>query len=500
MLSYRFREGVHVAFDESDVVITTPYATRLNSIQQSLRLDCPTDALKILLRDLLCRGVNRERLPNLDDSLSANAEHLELLGQLEGFYQKGLLSLEVVGLEGVAISLNPVKSLLHRKTSPEGDYRIRLSRFVNIQPLVDGLEITSPLSSATVRLKDQRLFPILMQLVSACDEATIKEALPIDLHSHYSDIISLLLSSEIVGVCDDQDVADIDQEAVEVGWTTEDLAFHCHTRGQMIDLCRHQSTPTSNDIRQLPAKHQRIILSTAALPRPSRINHDLSFFQVVRERKTIRTYQEQPVTAAVLSDFLWHSMHIREEILCDPGLSRAYPGLLRPVASAGALHSIELYLCINRCIGFQPGFYHYDSCNHSLGKLSNLGEPCLQMLDLAAASTCRAPQVASVSPGLGQRPDVLVVMSARYGRNASLHQRTGLAYALILKDVGSIYQQLYLVATALGLAPCGLSFGSSELFEQASGLSSRLECSVGEFMIGKPSSTYDCVSRVGGVA
>ena len=81
-------------------------------------------------------------------------------------------------------------------------------------------------------------------------------------------------------------------------------------------------------------------------------------------------------------------------------------------------------------------------------------------------------------------------MAARYGRNAGLHQQTGLSYALILKDVGSIYQQLYLVATALGLAPCGLSFGSSELFEQASGLSGRLECSVGEFMIGNPASTH----------
>lgn len=500
MLSYRFREGVHVDFGESVVVVTTPYATRLNSIQQSLQIDRPTDSLKILLRDLLDSGVGREHISCLDDSLSANTERLELLGKLDYFYTKGLLSVEILGLEGPAISLNPVKSLLRRKTAPEGDYRIKFSRFVSVQPLVDGLEVTSPLSSATVRLKDQRLFPILMQLVSECDEDTIKEALPNDLRVHYADIASLLLSSEVAGVCDHQGVADVDQEAVEAGWTTEDLAFHCHTRGQMIDLCRHRSTLTSNDKKQLPAKHQRIILCTADLPVPSRINHNLSFFQVVRERKTIRTYQEQPVTAAVLSDFLWHSMHIREEILCDPGLSRAYSGLLRPVASAGALHSIELYLCINRCIGLQPGFYHYDSCNHSLGKLSDLGDPCLQMLDLAAASTCRAPQAAAVSPGLGQRPDVLVVMSARYGRNASLHQQTGLSYALILKDVGSIYQQLYLVATALGLAPCGLSFGSSELFEQASGLSSRLECSVGEFMIGNPLSTHGYGSRAGVVA
>ena len=490
MLSYRFREGVHVDSGENAVFITTPYATRLNSIQQILKIEHPSDSLKILLHDLSESGVNRAQVFSNNDSLFAVADHQELLDEFETFYAKGLLSIQISGLKGAAICLNPVKSSLHRKSVSVSDYRIRLSRFVRVQPQIDGLQITTPLATATILLKDQRLFPILVQLVTACDQETFQEALPDDLLEHHEDVVSLLLSSGVVGNCDGEGVVDIDKEAVDAGWTLEDLAFHCHTREQMMDVCRYSLPPKPIDKQHFPAKHQRIILSTAALPEPSHNHHNLSFFQVVRERKTIRAYHEQPVTAGVLSDFLWHSMHIRDEILCDPGLSRAYSGLLRPVASAGALHSIELYLCINRCIGLQPGFYHYDSSNHSLGKLSDLGEPCLQMMDLAAASTCRAPQATSVSPGQGQRPDVLVVMAARYGRNASLHQPTGLSYALILKDVGSIYQQLYLVATALGLAPCGLSFGSSELFEQASGLSGRLECSVGEFMIGNPASTH----------
>lgn len=37
------------------------------------------------------------------------------------------------------------------------------------------------------------------------------------------------------------------------------------------------------------------------------------------------------------------------------------------------------------------------------------------------------------------------------------HMRNqSMAYALILKDVGALYQQMYLVATAMNLAPCGL--------------------------------------------
>ena len=486
MLSYRFRKGVHVRSVEGDVVIATPYATRLNSVPQSLHIEQVSDSLRSLLEDLSGEGVDLERFVFAADASFADSDQLRLRATLEDFYLRGLVSTEISGCEGVAMSLNPVKSSLRLKDAPVANDCIRFSRLVRIQPCIDGLSVSTPLSAGVLHLKDQRLFQILPRLVSACDEEAIRSFLPEDLRKHAEDVISLLLSSGVAGVCDGEGVVDIDRDVDAAGWTSEDLAFHRYTREQMIDLCRNSSPPKAIDKNQFPAKFQRIILSVEALSRPSRLNNDLGFFQVVRERKTIRTYQEKPINADLLSDFLWHSMHVREEILCDPALSRAYPGLLRPVASAGALHSIEIYLCIHRCMGLSPGFYHYDTSLHSLGKLCGLVDPCLQMLDLAASSTCRAPQAASVSPGQGQRPDVLVVMAARYGRNASLHHRTGLAYALILKDVGAIYQQFYLVATALRLAPCGLSFGSSELFEQASGLSGHLECSVGEFMIGNP--------------
>ena len=486
MLSYRFRDGVHVRLAEDGVVITTPYATRWNAVPQSLYFEKASDSLRALLRDLSREGVGQERFVSYADASPADSDQLPLRAALEDFYLRGLLSTEISGSQGIAMSLDPVKPWLPSRPAPPADCRIKFSRLVSIQPSLEGLRVSTPVSAGAIHLKDQRVFQILLRLVAACDAKAISTFLPEDLRNHDADVVSLLLSSGVAGVCDGEGVADIDRNLDAAGWTCEDLTFHRHTREQMIDLCRNSLPQKVVDKYQFPAKYQRIILSVEALPKPSHLKNDLGFFQVIHKRKTIRAYQEKPINAGLLSDFLWHSMHVREEILCDPGLPRAYPGLLRPVASAGALHSIELYLCINRCIGLPPGFYHYDTSLHSLGKLSGLVEPCLQMLDLAAASTCRAPQAASVSPGQGQRPDVLVVMAARYGRNASLHHTTGLTYALILKDVGAIYQQFYLVATALRLAPCGLSFGSSELLEQASGLPADLECSVGEFMIGNP--------------
>ena len=62
----------------------------------------------------------------------------------------------------------------------------------------------------------------------------------------------------------------------------------------------------------------------------------------------------------------------------------------------------------------------------------------------------------------------------------------GMSYALVLKHVGLIYQQLYLVATALRLAPSGLGAGNSESFAEATGLDRFAHIPVGEFILGRP--------------
>ena len=59
-----------------------------------------------------------------------------------------------------------------------------------------------------------------------------------------------------------------------------------------------------------------------------------------------------------------------------------------------------------------------------------------------------------------------------------------IAYALTLKDVGVLFQTMYLAATAMGLAPCALGGGDADLFARAAGTDYRVETSVGEFLLG----------------
>jgi oxazoline/thiazoline dehydrogenase len=43
---------------------------------------------------------------------------------------------------------------------------------------------------------------------------------------------------------------------------------------------------------------------------------------------------------------------------------------------------------------------------------------------------------------------------------------------------------MYLVATAMNLAPCGIGIGDSDLFAKAAGCNYYAETSVGEFVLG----------------
>ena len=73
-------------------------------------------------------------------------------------------------------------------------------------------------------------------------------------------------------------------------------------------------------------------------------------------------------------------------------------------------------------------------------------------------------------------------MAARFQRVAWKYAST--AYAVILKNVGVLYQTMYLAATAMNLAPCAIGCGDADLFARGAGTDYYAETSVGEFLLG----------------
>jgi SagB-type dehydrogenase family enzyme len=142
-----------------------------------------------------------------------------------------------------------------------------------------------------------------------------------------------------------------------------------------------------------------------------------------------------------------------------------------PYPSGGALYELELYPIIQHCDGMTPGLYYYDPFAHRLERV--------------AEATCTLELLAEVGHSAGIAPDrlqVVLLLAARFPR--VFWKYSGIGYATILKNVGCVYQTMYLAATAMGLAPCAIGAGDSEAFAEATGNPGLLEGSVGEFLLG----------------
>jgi SagB-type dehydrogenase family enzyme len=169
-----------------------------------------------------------------------------------------------------------------------------------------------------------------------------------------------------------------------------------------------------------------------------------------------------------LGEFLYRTMRLRH--LSASGDDR-YERSDRPYPSGGACYELELYVLVNTCEGLSAGLYHYCPQTHQLGHIADRTREVQVLLDGAYAATDR--QV---------KPQILLILAARFQRVTWKYST--IAYALILKHVGVLYQTMYLVATAMGLAPCALGSGNADVFAVAADTDYYTETSVGEFILG----------------
>ncbi|RKH26394.1 SagB family peptide dehydrogenase, partial [Corallococcus sp. CA031C] len=192
---------------------------------------------------------------------------------------------------------------------------------------------------------------------------------------------------------------------------------------------------------------------------------DMSFTEVLENRRSLRGRGATPLTVKQLGELLYRAARVRDvrSTLDGDVTDRPYPG-------AGAAYALELYPLVGECQGLPPGVYHYDPLGHRLEKLSGPTQEFQALLDEA-----RAP----VEPF--DRPEVLMVVAARVPRLAWKYET--LAYSLVLQDTGALVQTLYLVSTALGLRPYALGRSDPDLFQRVAGVDGFAEASVGAFAV-----------------
>jgi oxazoline/thiazoline dehydrogenase len=447
----------------------TPGSLRVSAPPEAHRspvsLDGVAPALGEVLREL--GGV-----PVTQSALAARAL------QAAGFPGFGLLQRFVALLERSAFlsrwllldgaplaALHPV-SLLHRwsEDAVQAGSSLRLSRFACCRRDTGGLLVESPLGHARVRLLAGPAFAGFAALAEARTPERLAEQVA-GLGVDGARLLMALLNGAGALVAGDGEEPELADPRL-AQWDFHDLLFHSRSR-----LGRHSNPfggtyPHKGRFEPLPAA-KPVTGRSLALPVPDlgRLqNEDRPFSAVLESRRSLREYGERPLSLAQLGELLYRAARVQKAVP-EAGVS------FRPHPAGGALHELEIYPVVSRCEGLPGGLYRYDAFGHQLESVAEPDRGVEALLRMAAATA-----------GIDAPPQVLLVITARFQRIQWKYQ--SMAYALILKNVGALYQTLYLVAAAMGLAPTALGGGHSDLFATAAGLDYLAETSVGEFIVG----------------
>lgn len=248
-------------------------------------------------------------------------------------------------------------------------------------------------------------------------------------------------------------------------WSFHELLFHARSRfgrhvGGFGGTYRFEG-----EVDPLPAV-KPVVGATVSLPVPD-LADDLPLVRVMEERSSVRRHDdEHPIEVAQLGELLYRCARVRR-VFSDGKQELSS----RPYPSGGSTYELEIYPLVRLCAGVDPGLYRYDPEGHALEHVSEPG-----------ASTQSLLEFARVTSVMDDAPQVVLLVTSRFARVAWKYE--SIAYSLTLKQVGALFQSLYLVATALGLAPCAQGGGDPDAFATASGIDYETESTVGEFVLG----------------
>jgi SagB-type dehydrogenase family enzyme len=253
-------------------------------------------------------------------------------------------------------------------------------------------------------------------------------------------------------------------------WSPEELRLHHRSRAGQHALpvggtYRFRDRFTPEPFSPAAAGGPSVVLT---VPDPEVVaKNDESFSRVVAARRSVRRHDDAaPLTGEQLAEFLYRVQH--SDAIADNGGQQVGR---RPYPGGGGIYELEIFPLVARSRGLDRGLYRYDATRHRLDRIAGWGPAADRLLGYARAAGA-----------MSQVPQTLLVVTARVQR--LMWKYEGMSYAMILKDAGVLTHQMYLVATAMGLAPCALGTGDSASFARLSGLDPLVEPSVADFLLG----------------
>lgn len=440
-----------------------------------MTLDHITPGLLVAFRTLSSGGATEDDLRDLVLELDNLSSLAQLYYHLERCSKLCLLCYTVV-TEGqpLAILVPMACGFQFDSNTVSADTHFRLSRFAYCRRDGNALVLESPLCMARMimpghtgaalvaELAQPRAYPDLC----GCFHGLTKETAQA--------FLSILANAALVTQVNKDGTSAEDANPSLVQWEFHDLLFHSRSRSGRHDYPMGGAYPFLGKIAPLPAlkPQMRDEILPLYMPNIERLKlDDPPFTRILESRKSIRAYHQLSITAQQLGEFLYRVARVRQVTGIDPARSRYYEISSRPYPSGGAAYDLEVYVTVNRCEEVPSGIYHYDPLKHQLCKLTGYNTHVEALL-----------RNAQFTAALSFRPQILITLTSRFQRLSWKYR--GLAYATTLKNVGVLYQTMYLVATAMGLAACALGNGNSFLFAESTGTDYFVESPVGEFILG----------------
>ena len=407
------------------------------------------------------------------DGRAAGEQFALTLQQLD---ERGWLNYAVLPL---AVAVPMVESAeLNLLTEPYSTQtRLALSRFAYQHPYEGTMVLESPLSKFRVKLLDWRASALLAQLAQPQTLATLTPPPYLGPETAYQ-FLNLLWAAGFL-------TADPEPPSLQL-WDFHNLLFHSRSRNGRHDYpdTEYNAEQWSNFPVVKPPMSDRIV----PLQRPNLgalMCNDATLTEAIEARKSVRDYDDNhPISVEQLGELLYRTACVKELVDAEDRFGeiwRKHPRFrpdfeygelsLRPYPGGGGMYELEIYPVVLHCQGLNQGVYHYDPLNHQLEQIVESEDDILALLGYGL-----------VKIGVHPRPQVLLVITARFGRLFRRYRSIG--YALILKHIGVLQQNFYLVATNMSLAPSAWGVGDSDAFGRVAGLDYLEESAVGEFAIG----------------
>lgn len=158
-------------------------------------------------------------------------------------------------------------------------------------------------------------------------------------------------------------------------------------------------------------------------------------------RKSVRLYNNKKISFKEISLILWAAGGITIRYNYKLDIFLTYP-------SAGGLYPLNFYVIINNVENIDKGIYIYNNIYHSLNKLNINNE--LDLYSISHNQDCF------------KNVSAIIIVTINFNKTISKYgEINGYKYALL--DCGHSGQNIYLMATALGLGTVAIGAFDNEI-------------------------------------